>query len=144
MGLLIDTDVWIHAEKSETAAVSLDFSPWHKYGGVFISAVTASELLVGVERASTPARRVKRSAFVERVLRNVPVLSFGLDVARTHAHLLAMLTKGNTSGVQDSQIAATALHHGHAVLTGNLADYAIFAGLVVEAWPAQSSAQPKS
>ena len=144
MGILIDTDVWVHAEKSEKLGTVLDFSPWHKYGGVFISAVTASELLVGVERASTAERRVKRSAFVERILRNFPVLEFGLDVARTHAHLLATLAKEKAAGVQDSQIAATALHHGHAVLTGNTAGYVIFGGLVVETWPAPVPKSPKN
>ena len=45
MGLLIDTDVWVLAEKSQ-APLSLE--RWAAYGGAFMSSVTVSELLVGV------------------------------------------------------------------------------------------------
>ena len=48
--------------------------------------------------------------------------------------MLARLPKNKTVTVQDALIAATALHHGHALLTRNLADFKIFAGLTVEAY----------
>ena len=131
MGLVIDTDVWVLAEKS---AQSLDLARWAQYGGAYMSAITASELLVGVERANTALRRAQRGAFVESLLSTVPVLEFSMPVVRTHARMVAALSKNLTAGAHDALIAATALHHGYALLTRNVADFKIFAGLKVEAF----------
>ena len=131
MGLVIDTDVWVLAEK---AGSTLGLARWAQYGGAYMSAVTASELLVGVERANTAQRRAQRGAFVENLLASIPVLEFSMPVARTHARLVAALSKNRTAGAFDALIAATAVHHGHALLTRNVADFKIFAGLKVEAF----------
>ena len=131
MGLLIDTDVWVLAEKS---GGKLNLSRWAHHGTAYMSAVSASELLVGVERANTAQRKAQRGAFVETVLAQIPVLDFSASVARTHARMISALPKNKTATVQDSLIAATALHHGHALLTRNLADFRIFAGLTVEGY----------
>lgn len=131
MGLVIDSDVWILAERSGS---KLDLSRWSEYGGAYMSAITASELLVGVERASTAQRKAQRGAFVENLLSIIPVLEFSMPVVRTHARLLAALSKNVTAGAHDALIAATAIHHGYAVLTRNAADFKIFAGLKVEAF----------
>ncbi len=133
MGLVIDTDVWILAEKS---AGKLDLARWAQYGGAYMSAVTASELLVGVERASTAHRKAQRGAFVENLLSIIPVLEFSMPVVRTHARMVAALSKNVTAGAHDALIAATAVHHGYALLTRNVADFRIFAGLKIEAFQA--------
>ena len=130
MGLLIDTDVWVLAEKG----AKLNLARWASYGGACMSAITASELLVGVERANTAPRRARRGGFVENLLASVPVLDFSASIARTHARMLAAIPKGLTAGAHDALIAATALHYGHALLTRNLADFKIFAGLKLEAF----------
>ena len=131
MGLVIDTGVWVLAEKTGN---HLDFARWASYGGAYMSAITASELLVGVERANTADRRAQRGAFVENLLSSVPVLEFSMPVVRTHARLLAALSKNVTAGAHDALIAATAVHHGYALLTRNIDDFKIFAGLKVEAF----------
>ncbi len=131
MGLVIDTDVWVLAEKS---GGKLDLARWVKYEGAYMSAITASELLVGVERANTAQRKAQRGAFVENLLSAIPVLEFSMPVARTHARMLAALPKTVTAGAHDALIAATAIHHGYAVLTRNVAHFKIFAGLEVEAF----------
>lgn len=131
MGLVIDTDVWVLTEKSGN---KINLARWAHYGGAYMSAITASELLVGVERANTPERRAQRGAFVEHLLARIPVLEFSLSVSRTHARMLASLPKNLTAGAHDALIAATAVHHGHALLTRNVADFALFAGLKVEAF----------
>ncbi len=131
MGLVIDTDVWVLAEKS---GGKLNLARWAHHGSAYMSAVTASELLVGVERANSAQRKALRGAFVESILASIPILDFSAAVARTHARMLARLPKNKTATVQDALIAATALHHGHALLTRNLADFKIFAGLKVEAY----------
>jgi len=50
VGLIIDSGVFVHWERSGRA---VDFSPWAGYGDVAISAITVSELLVGVHRVPT-------------------------------------------------------------------------------------------
>ena len=131
MGLLIDTDVWVLAEKS---SVALNLANWSHCGGAYMSSITASELLVGVEHANTAQRKALRAAFVENLLSNIPVLEFSLPVARTHARMIAALSKNVTATAHDALIAATAVHHGFGLLTHNVADFRIFAGLKVEAF----------
>lgn len=131
MGLVIDTDVWVLAEKSTNP---LNLTKWAAHGGAFMSSITASELLVGVERANTAERRALRAAFVENLLTHVPVLEFSLPVARTQARMVAALPKNVTATAHDALIAATAIHHGHHLLTRNVADFKIFAGLKLEAF----------
>lgn len=128
MGLLIDTDVLILADRRRTG---LDFSPWRQYGAAYISAVTASELLVGVHRAQTEAQRARRTAFVESILGALPALPFDLETARVHAQLLAALPRNETVGAHDILIAATALRHGYPVLTHNGRDFRKLAGVEV-------------
>lgn len=128
---MIDSDVWILAERS---GGKLDLARWAEYNGAYMSAITASELLVGVERASTAQRKAQRGAFVENLLSIIPVLEFSMPVVRTHARMVAALSKNITAGAHDAMIAATAIHHGYAVLTRNVADFKIFSGLKVEAF----------
>ena len=47
---------------------------------------------------------------------------------------LVIDTDDLTAGAHDALIAATAIHHGHALLTRNVSDFSIFAGLKVEAY----------
>ena len=131
MGILIDTDVWVLAEKS---GASLGLARWVDYGGAYMCAVTASELLVGVERANTAPRRARRGAFVENLLATIPVLEFSLPIARTHARMIAALPKNVTAGAHDAMIAATAIHYGYGLLTTNVADFKIFQGVNLEAF----------
>ena len=126
---MIDTDVWVLAEKS---GESLTLARWAHYGGAYMSVVTVSELLVGVESANTAQRKAKRAAFVEHLLASVPILDFSVPVARSHARMLAALPKNTAAGAHDALIAATAIYHGYAVLTRKAPDFKIFAGLVVE------------
>lgn len=128
MGILIDSNVFIRAERQRT---TLDLSPWRSYGEVFISVVTASELLVGIHRAQTDEQRIRRTAFVEGILACVPALPVDMEVARIHASLLAQLPRSETVGAHDVWIAATALRHGMPVLTGNLKDFEKLAGVQV-------------
>ena len=57
-----------------------------------------------------------------------------MAVARTHARMIAALPKNQTAGAHDALIAATAIHHGFGLLTRNVADFKIFAGLQLEAY----------
>jgi predicted nucleic acid-binding protein len=127
MGLMLDTNVFIYAERSGNV---IDFSSWEKYGEVYISAITVSELLVGVHYADRDARKMRRSAFVESLLAQMPVLNFNTEAARVHAGLFATLAKqGQMIGDHHLIIAATAIVNNCAVLTDNIKEFARVPGL---------------
>jgi predicted nucleic acid-binding protein len=127
MGLMVDTNVFIIFEK---AGKAVDLSPWEPSERVYISAVTVSELLVGVHRANTEQRRQRRSAFVEAVVSGVGVLDFTIGAARVHAEIYAELArKGHMIDAHDLLIAATARHHSLSVLTDNVAEFSRVPGL---------------
>ena len=128
MGLLLDTNVLIRAERRDKAP---DWSAWHGEGEAYLAAISASELLGGVHRADSEARRVRRAAFVEAILAAIPVLPFDLETARVHAQLLAALPRGVTVGAHDLLIAAAAAQHGLAVLTANAREFERIPGIRV-------------
>ncbi len=133
MGILIDSNVLIDAERG-----LVDFSL--KVNGreeeqLFLSAITASELLHGVWRAKDSGIRARRSAFVEGILERLPIIAIDLAVARTHAQLgAALAAKGAPIGPHDLWLAATCVAHGHALVTRNLDEFKRVPGLKVEAW----------
>ena len=130
MGTLIDSSVLIATERR---SLDLD-AALDAYGDepVAIAAITASELLHGVQRAATAAQRQRREAFVERLLAVVPVLPLDLVTARIHASLWASLSaKGANVGAHDLLIAATAIAAGHRVATRDRRSFGRIPGVVV-------------
>lgn len=86
---------------------------------VAIAAVTAAELLVGVELAG-PGQRAGRAAFVEDVLQTLTVEDYTLETARAHAlQLAATRASGAPRGAHDLIIAATAVASGRTVVTAD-------------------------
>jgi tRNA(fMet)-specific endonuclease VapC len=140
VGTLLDTTVFIDLERavrslppgSAMAEVSgrleEQLGPDDQVG---IAAITASELLHGVHRAS-PEHRPRREAFVEAVLAAFPPLPFGLLAARAHARIWAELAAaGQDVGAHDRLVAATAVTAGWRVGTANLRHFDRIAGLDV-------------
>jgi tRNA(fMet)-specific endonuclease VapC len=98
---------------------------------VGIAAITASELLHGIHRA-TPEHRPRREAFVEAVLTAFPPISFDLLAARAHARLWAALASAGTDvGAHDRIVAATAIAAGWRVATANVRHFGRVPGLNV-------------
>ena len=128
MSVLLDTAVLIAAERG-----TFDMPGYLAALGdapVALAAVTASELLHGVARARDAATRQRRSAFVEGVLANVPVIPFALAEARAHARIWAELAAaGVLIGAHDLQIAATALVAGSEVATLKVKEFSRVPGL---------------
>jgi tRNA(fMet)-specific endonuclease VapC len=132
MGLIVDTNVFIAFEKAES---SIDFSAWEPSEEVYISAVTVSELLMGVHRANTEDRRKRRSAFVEAVIAGIGALDFTTSVARIHAEIHAdLMRRGQMIGAHDLIIAATARCHDLGLLTNNVSEFSRVPGLQVIAF----------
>ena len=129
MGVVVDTSVFIAFER-DSQAVDLGGLPSDE--DLFLSAITVSELLVGVHRADSPARRNRRLAYVEAILTDFPILPVDTEIARIHAQLqAAQLDAGSRSVAHDLLIGATALAHGYAVLTRDTDDFQRVPGLTV-------------
>jgi tRNA(fMet)-specific endonuclease VapC len=98
---------------------------------VAIAAITAAELLAGVELADA-ARRPRRQALVEAVLTGIPIEDYDLEVARAHALLLAYARRsGRVRGAHDLVIAATALARERVVVTGDHSGFSELPGVAV-------------
>jgi tRNA(fMet)-specific endonuclease VapC len=140
MGTVLDTTVFIELERAmrglPAARASIEVaerleSQLGESEEVGIAAITASELLHGVHRA-TDEHRARRAAFVEGVLSAFPTLSFDLLVARVHARLWAGLASaGAEVGAHDRLVAATAMSVGWRVGTGNIRHFDRIPGLEV-------------
>lgn len=101
--LIVDTGVLIAIERGR----QIDTTLLPDDADIAIAAITASELMVGVELADVK-RRPARKATVDAILATFDVIAFDLDVARHHAALLAHARRtGRPRGAHDLQIAAT-------------------------------------
>jgi tRNA(fMet)-specific endonuclease VapC len=117
--LILDAAVLVTAERGAVhLGAVLDDSD-----DVAIAAITAAELLVGVEPADA-SRRPAREAYVGDLLATIPVEEYDLDVARAHARLLAHVRRtGKPRGAHDLIIAATAAATGRMVVTSDAAGF---------------------
>ena len=133
--MILDTSVLIADERGKFAMPG--FLRQFPTPQPLIAAITASELLHGVERAQDASRKAWRQQQVEQILASITVQPFDLAQARCHARLWADLeTRGSMIGAHDLQIAAAGLALGHEVATLNAAEFQRVAGLhVVDATP---------
>ncbi|MDF1754786.1 MAG: PIN domain-containing protein [Verrucomicrobiales bacterium] len=136
MGVILDTNVFIVAERSKDSGKLEELiskvPSEYQNDDVYISVITASELLMGVHRALAPEIRSRRQLFVDSVLDQFPAISISLGVAREHSRISADLRRqGNIIGTHDSWIAASALHGGHAVMSSNGKEFSRVDGLTV-------------
>jgi len=98
---------------------------------VAVAAVTVAELLVGVELADA-ANQARRRALVDSIVDTIPVEDYDLDVARSHALLLAHAHRsGRRRGAHDLIIAATALARGRIVVTADQGGFGDLPGVGV-------------
>jgi tRNA(fMet)-specific endonuclease VapC len=98
---------------------------------VVIAAITAAELLVGVELSEGKSRQ-RRRAFVENILSTIPIEPYDLDVARTHASLLGHTRRsGHPRGAHDLLIAATALTRSRTVVSADPSGFEELPGLAL-------------
>lgn len=123
--LILDTTVLVAAERDTIAldrAIADD-------DDVAIAAVTAAELLVGVELASR-RRRTRRAAFVEEALATLTIEDYTLATAKAHADLLAFARRsGRPRGAHDLIIAATASASERVLLTTDARGFSDLPGI---------------
>ena len=129
MAYLFDTDALSELLRRRPSPRYLDWLRGIPHDEQFASAISVAELYQG-------AFQVQRSELVENieklVLPKVVVLPFGLDVAKRYGALRAtMKLAGTHPGDADVQIAATAIHHGLELVTGNLRHHERIPGLLI-------------
>jgi tRNA(fMet)-specific endonuclease VapC len=123
--LILDTGALIALERG--TADSADVLPAD--ADVAISAVTAAELLVGVELADE-RHRAQRETIVEGIINTVEIVAYDLDVARHHASLLAHARRvGERRGAHDLQIAATARATDRTLITTDMTAFSDLPGV---------------
>jgi len=99
---------------------------------VGLSVVTIVELTHGIQRAGTEERRQRRQAFVDELIRDVPVHPVTVEIARMAGRIEGdQAARGVTIAFEDLLIAATALQLGFGVATGNVRHFQAVPGLTV-------------
>jgi tRNA(fMet)-specific endonuclease VapC len=97
----------------------------------FASAVSIGELYRGAFRSPNRERWLDRIDY--DLLPRLVVLPYDTPIARIYGEIRArMEADGRMPGEADLQIAATALHHGLSVVTGNVRHFERVPGLRVE------------
>jgi tRNA(fMet)-specific endonuclease VapC len=96
----------------------------------FTSAVAIGEMYKGAYRSVNPEFHIQR--IDTKVLPAITVLGYDVLVARVYGELEAEMYRRRTPLADaDLQIAATALHHGLDLVTGNVRHFERIAGLRV-------------
>lgn len=80
MGVIFDTSVLVYLERNLNQIEKIIAGRENEPFG--ISVITVSELLHGVHRADSEKRRLKREAFVEKVIELFPSYPVDLSAAR--------------------------------------------------------------
>ena len=106
MGVIFDTSEIITLERNRQKIEEIIQGREDEFFGIRV--ITVAELLHGVERANTETRKIKRQAFVEKVIEFFPVHNFDVTIARIYARIWVSLAQKNlTVGAHDLIIAAT-------------------------------------
>jgi tRNA(fMet)-specific endonuclease VapC len=122
MGIILDTSILVAAERRRFDLTGFLLETEEQT--VTMAAISVSELLHGLERAVGQGIKERRQAFVDAMLRETQVASFGLSEARHHARIWAALAvRGEMIGMHDLQIAATALSLGFDLATLNRKEF---------------------
>jgi tRNA(fMet)-specific endonuclease VapC len=110
--VILDTGVLIAIERGR-----LDVDAVLGADDAAIAAITAMELLVGVERADDTHQQ-GRAVHVEALLSSLPIEAYNLGVARVHARLaVEAMSKGWPRSAYDMMIASTAASANRVLLT---------------------------
>jgi tRNA(fMet)-specific endonuclease VapC len=130
MGLILDTNFVITAEREARRGVpgrADAFLMRHPSDAFFITFTVAGELACGQSAGA-------RSDW-ERLCRPYPVLPWTMEVAWHYGELYrALAAGGQLIGTNDLWIAATALAHGHSVVTNNTHEFGRVPKLVVKSF----------
>lgn len=128
MAFLFDTDAISEALRRRPLPAYLRWLETIPRAEQFTSAVVVGELYKGAYRSAN--REFHLEQIQARVLPAVTVLPYDAGVARAYGEIDAQLHRLHLPLADaDLQIAATALHHGLLMVTGNIRHFARIPGL---------------
>ena len=138
MSFLLDTPVVSELVRKSPNAAVLEWMAAQDEATLYLSVLTIGEIEKGIARLPASARRSRLQSWVRRDL----VARFGerlLPVdARTATHWGVLTGEAEDRGkplpVIDSLIAATALVHGHSVVTRNVGDFERCGATCINPW----------
>jgi predicted nucleic acid-binding protein len=140
-GLLLDTNVISELRRPRPDARVREFIARQKLEDLFVSSVTLAEIRFGIESVSDLGRRAELSDWLEHRVRPMfgqRVLEVSEDVMfRWRLLVEEGRRQGHTFSQPDLIIAATALQHGLAVVTRDVADYQRARVPLLNPWLAQ-------
>ncbi|MBI3207794.1 MAG: PIN domain-containing protein [Candidatus Solibacter usitatus] len=134
VGLILDSSVVIAGERRGHNVRQILEQFKTDYGEIEIglSVVTIVELTHGIQRAGTEERRQRRQAFVDELVRDVPVHPVTIETARLAGRIEGdQAAQGVRIAFEDLLIAATALQLGFGVVTDNVRHFELVPGLTV-------------
>lgn len=134
MGLILDSSVVIAGERRGHTVRQILEQFREAYGEteIGLSVVTIVELIHGVQRAGTEERRQRRQAFVDELIRDLPVHPVTVETAKLAGRIEGdQAAQGVIIAFEDLLIAATALQLGFGVVTGNVRHFERVPGLQV-------------
>lgn len=130
MAYLFDTDAISETLKRRPLPAYLEWLADVPREEQYASAVSIGEMYRGAFRSHV---RKHLLHIEDRVLPNITVLPYDTAVARVYGDLHAQLAGANALIADaDLQIAATAVHHGLTLVTGNLRHFARVPGIKID------------
>ena len=94
--------------------------------------MTVVELTHGIQRAKLEERRQRRQAFIDELIRDVPVHPVTVETAKLAGRIDGeQAEQGVSIAFEDLLIAATALQLGFGVATGNVRHFQHIPGLSI-------------
>ena len=134
LGLILDSSVVIAGERQDRTVRQI----LEQLRGVDgdtetgLSVITIVELVHGIQRSRDERRRARRQAFVDELIRDVPVHPVTIEIAKRAGRIEGeQAAEGIKIPFEDLLIAATALHLGFAVATANVRHFQVIPGLTV-------------
>lgn len=132
MGLILDSSVLITAERQGQNARQMLTAISDTAGEteIAISVVTLVELAHGAARADAPARRARRSQFIQELLTALPIHPITVPVALRAGHIDGEnQARGIRLPLSDLLIGVTALELSYSVATANLRHFQMIPAL---------------
>jgi tRNA(fMet)-specific endonuclease VapC len=130
MALLFDTDAISQVYKQRPYPSYLRWLATVPRADQYTSAVSIGELFRGAFGSQSPEKHLANLELL--ILPAITVLPYDVAVARVYGGIHARLSKsGTVLADADLQIAATAIHHGLELVTGNLRHFERVPGLKI-------------
>ncbi|HYL76215.1 MAG TPA: type II toxin-antitoxin system VapC family toxin [Bryobacteraceae bacterium] len=140
MAWLLDTNVLSELRRPKPEPRVVAFVAAQSLDELYISEVTLAEIRFGIELISEPDRRVPLNHWLTDTIRPMfdqRVLPITEDIMLRWRILVEEgRKKGHTFSQPDLIIAATALHHGHTVVTRDRSEYDLAGVVVMNPWDA--------